>query len=60
LRRRAIFILLPVVLLAGSTDETAPAFKEVHELVDIVRGASYPELKDAEITMHGLRRATNH
>ena len=65
MRWRATFILLPVVLLAGgyavlfesepSTDEANPTFKQVHQLVDSVRDASYPQLKDAEITMHDLR-----
>ncbi len=65
MRWRATIVLLPVVLVAGgyaalveserSTVKAEPTFQKLHWLVDSVRDTSYPQLKDAEVTMRDLR-----
>jgi hypothetical protein len=64
LRRRAGLFLLIVVLLAigyavasrstSQTTPTDPAFQEIAKLVGSVRSASFPQLKDSEITVYEL------
>jgi len=65
LPRSAGFFLLIAVVLALAyaavsrsgrpTVETDPAFQAIGTLVDSVRRASYPQLQNAEITVHDLR-----
>lgn len=64
-RRAGLFLLIAVLLAIGyaiasraerqSAGATDPAFRDIEKIVNSVRRASYPQLEDAEITIHDLR-----